>query len=68
MAKLIENAKMLLKCLRLWSVRHVKRDKNMTGHRLAKMAIHQSMKQIWMEDYPVSIHDIIFAEKVMLII
>ena len=40
----------------------------MTAHRLAKMAIHQFMEQIWMEDYPVYIHDIIFAKKVMLII
>lgn len=38
----------------------------MVAHRLVNVAIHQSMEQIWMEDYPVFIHDIICAEKVML--
>jgi hypothetical protein len=44
--QLIKDAKLVLKGLRSWNVRHVRREANMAAHRLAKTAIRQSLEKI----------------------
>jgi len=40
-----------------WSMVHTRREANMTAHLLAKTAIQNSVKRIWMEEYSMFIHD-----------
>jgi ribonuclease HI len=62
---LIDDTKLLLQRFCSWEVQHVKRGANMAAHSLAKGALRQSLEQIWLEDSPVFIHDIVCAEKVL---
>jgi hypothetical protein len=60
--QLIEDAKLLLQGFCYWNVRHVMRKANMAAHKLAKGAVQQFLKQIWIEDSLAFIHVIVYAK------
>lgn len=58
-----DDAKIVLNSIQLWYVGHVNCEANSAAHRLAKAVVHQSLKQFWVEGYPVFIQNIVIAEQ-----
>ncbi|XP_059436514.1 uncharacterized protein LOC132169501 [Corylus avellana] len=65
---LIDEARMLLRHFRTAQVRHVKRNSNKAAHGLAKEAVRKCIDNIWMEEMPPCISDILAIERTALVI
>jgi hypothetical protein len=50
-----------VKSLLNMSIRYVKRSANEAAHHLAKLALHSSEKQVWYDECPNCIQEIVFA-------
>jgi hypothetical protein len=48
-----------------WYVGHINKEAIFAAYCLAKVAIHQSLEQVWIEDYHVFIRDIVFDEQIV---
>jgi ribonuclease HI len=60
---LIETSRSLLRSFQSWSVRHTKREANMAAHLLAKEALRTPPETVWMEEYPVFLHEIVLSDR-----
>lgn len=60
--QIVGDARVVLNNLRSWFIAHVKRDANSAAHVLAKEAVRHVNDQIWMEEVPMCIYDIITLE------
>lgn len=45
-----------------WKVRHVRRQVNNAAHTLARMAVSQIDEQLWLDEFPVWMHEIVLAD------
>jgi hypothetical protein len=59
---IIEDVLKVLGSLRNWNNRHVKREVNFVAHGLVKNAIRIFMDNVWLEELPNCIHDIVILE------
>lgn len=59
---IVTNTQQILNPLRGWQCLHVRRNANTTAHRLAKVAKHNFM-EVWLEDSPDCICDVILMEQ-----
>jgi hypothetical protein len=60
---LVEDTRTLLNSFQSWQVSHVRREANEVAHRLAKVAITQSLNYVWRDSPPSFIHSIVLAEQ-----
>jgi len=58
---LIEDTRLWLQRLDPFCVYHVRRDANLVAHRVAKLAISQLLNEVWLEDCPSFLQDVIFT-------
>jgi ribonuclease HI len=63
---LVEDARGVLNTRRSWTIGHVKRETNYAAHTLAKEAVNGVIDQIWMEEIPLCIFDIVTLEQIAL--
>jgi hypothetical protein len=56
----------VLGSLRNWNIRHVNREVNFAAHGLAKNAIRIFMDNVWLEELPNCIRDIVILEQLVL--
>lgn len=61
--QLIEDTKIMINSLQASEVKHTRRDANTAAHLLAKLALMQSIDQVWLEECPSSIQSIVLAEQ-----
>ena len=59
--QLIEDSIIILNSLQSWVVGHVGREANEVAHHLMKLALGQSLDQVWMEDSTMCIQNIVLA-------
>jgi ribonuclease HI len=64
----IDDTRLLLRQFRTAEIQHVKRQANQAAHGLAKEAVKDCIDNIWMEDSPPCISDIIDLERLALVI
>jgi hypothetical protein len=57
----VDDVKSLLNMSIRWEANHVKRSANEAAHHLAKLALHSSEKQVWYDERPNCIHEIVLA-------
>jgi hypothetical protein len=60
--QIIEDIKLSLGSLRCWTIRHVKREANLVAHGLAKNATRNFDIQVWLEEPPSCILDVILEQ------
>jgi hypothetical protein len=63
---IIEDIKTVLPCFRSWDVGHIHREGNTVVHCLAKRAVGEETEQIWLEETPCCIQDIVLLERLAL--
>jgi hypothetical protein len=63
---IVEDTRGVLNNLRSWFVGHVKRDANFAAYFLAKEAVKNLMDQIWMEEVPNYIVNVVTLEQTTL--
>jgi len=62
---LIDDTKTTMNSFQSWYVGHINKEAIFAAYCLAKVAIHQSLEQVWIEDYHVFIRDIVFDEQIV---
>lgn len=60
---LIEATRSKLHDIPKWTVSHTRRDANGVAHRLAKVAVTQSLNFVWRDSYPLFIQRIVLVEQ-----
>jgi ribonuclease HI len=64
--QIIDDVKMVLNSLRKWSSRHIKREANSAAHGLAKYTTRINESQVWLEDAPTCIFEVVNLEQLAL--
>lgn len=64
----MDDIKGVLRGFRRWEIGHVKRGANSAAHGPAKVATKEPIDQIWMEEIPSSVFDIISLEQFALFV
>jgi hypothetical protein len=64
----VDDAQVVLGMHQSWMVSHVKREANSAAHHLAKFALLCPTEQIWMEEIPKCIYDIVLLEQFPLVV
>lgn len=59
--QLVDDVKIMLNCFQAWFVGHINGEANETVYCLTKVALHQSLEQVWMKEYLVIIQNIVPA-------
>ena len=60
---IIEDIKVVLSNFHRWEVGHIRREGNAAAHHLAKWAIGAKNEQIWVEETPRCIEDVVLLER-----
>jgi hypothetical protein len=68
MVKVVEDIHVLLSSFRSWQVEYVKKELNEPVHRLAMIAENAGVANIWMEETPHCIDDIVVLEQAALVV
>ncbi|XP_059440462.1 uncharacterized protein LOC132172916 [Corylus avellana] len=66
--QIITDIKWVLESLTQWSIRHIKREANSAAHGPAKCALRSSDTQVWLEEVPSCISEIVFLEQMALML
>jgi hypothetical protein len=61
--QVVNEAKICLNSIHSWSIYRVKRSANNAAHCLAKYAFSLDSDQLWIDEYPSCIHDLVLFEK-----
>jgi hypothetical protein len=57
--QVLNDMKMLLKNFQVWQLTHFNRGANVAAHTIAKLALSIGVEQIWHENFPLCMHDIV---------
>jgi hypothetical protein len=63
---LVDETRDMLRMVPIWQIIHVKREGNSAAYGLAKVAIKHVIDQVWMEDFPSCISNIVLLEQIAL--